>query len=419
MKLVKALLILSIIFNFTAKVNSQTYGCTDPNANNYNPQATQNDGSCNYNPTAFNPPLFFDLPSQLEETSGVIFYSGGLWSHNDSGGEAKLYKIDTISGQIVQTLTLQNATNVDWEDLAQDEENIYIGDFGNNNGNRDDLKIYIIDKDNIPLIVNSSVPVQEINFEYSDQKHFSSEHQNNNFDCEAMIVKGDKIFLFSKNWLNSETKLYELPNNPGNYTAQLIDNFNTEGLICGADINTEENEVTLIGYKNQIWIPFVWLLFDYDADDFFSGNKRRIDLPYIIGSQTEAICYYDDKKTFISSEKTQTTPQRLYKLNTGIWTNLPPTGIDYIASYDIDFKIIPNPVNEKKFKVEIFNLPDDDYSFEIYDSTGKKLYINNYSFKAKNNTLKIKFKAKEFSKGIYFIRVYSGKYFSVKKLIIN
>ena len=419
MKLIKSLLIFLIIFSFTTEAISQTSGCTDPNANNYNPQATQNDGSCTYNATAYNPQVFFNLPSQLEETSGVIFYAGGIWSHNDSGGEPEIYKIDTVSGQIVQTITLQNATNIDWEDISQDDEYIYVGDFGNNAGNRDDLKIYIIDKNDIPVTVNTSVPVEIINFEYSDQKDFSKSWRNNNFDCEAMIVKGEKVFLFSKNWLNSETKLYELPKYQGNYTAQLIDNFDVEGLITGADINIEENEVTLIGYKNQIWIPFVWLLFDYDGDNFFSGNKRRIDLPYIISSQTEGICYYDEKKTFISAEKTQTTPQRVYKLNTGIWTNLPPTGIEYIASNDIDFKIIPNPVKGKKFKIEIDDLPGDDYSFEIYDSVGRKIYIKNYSFKAKNNTLKIKFKTDEFSKGIYFIRLYSGKTYAVKKLIIN
>ena len=419
MKLTKSILVLLIVFSFITEVNSQTQGCTDPNANNYNTQATQNDGSCTYNTTAYNPPIFFDLPSLLEETSGVIFYAGGTWNLNDSGGEPEIYKVDTISKQIIQTITLQNATNIDWEDIAQDDEHIYIGDFGNNAGNRDDLKIYIIDKDDIPVTVNTSVPCEIINFEYNDQKDFSESRRNNNFDCEAMIVKGEKVFLFSKNWGNSKTKLYELPKYQGNYIAQHIDDFDVEGLITGADINIEENEVTLIGYKNQIWIPFVWLLFDYNDDNFFSGNKRRIDLPYIASSQTEGICYYNGKKTFISAEKTQTTPQRIYKLNTATWTNLPPTGINQIASNDIDFEIIPNPVNGNKFKIEINDLLKDEYSFEIYDSIGRKIHTNNYSFSMKKHKLKIRFKTKEFSKGTYFIKLYSGNNYKVKKLIIN
>ncbi len=39
-------------FNVTA----QTKGCTDPQANNYNPAATVNDGSCEYSITLFTPP---------------------------------------------------------------------------------------------------------------------------------------------------------------------------------------------------------------------------------------------------------------------------------------------------------------------------------------------------------------------------
>ncbi|MCK4287982.1 MAG: T9SS type A sorting domain-containing protein [Bacteroidales bacterium] len=414
------LLFFNLIFFFAfSELYAQIYGCTDPNANNFSPGATQNNGSCTYDPTFFNPVVFLNLSSQLEETSGLIFYSGGLWSHNDSGGEPEIYKIDTISGQIIQTISVNNATNIDWEDLSQDENYIYIGDFGNNSGNRQDLKIYRINKEDIPSSGNANINSEIIEFEYSDQHDFTAAFQNNNFDCEAMICIADSIYFFSKNWANSKTKLYALPKTPGNFIAKLRDSFNAEGLITGADINLIKNEITLSGYKNQVWIPFVWLLFDYDGNDFFSGNKRRIELPYIISSQTEGICYYNEKKTFISAEKTQTFPQRIFKLNTGIWTNIPYTGIEHIASDDIDFEIIPNPVNGKKFKVKIDDLPYDDYSFEIFDSIGRKIYIKNYSFKAKNNKLKIKFKTNEFSKGIYFIRLYSGKIYTVKKLIIN
>ena len=41
-------------------------------------------------------------------------------------------------------LSVNKEENVDWEDITQDETHIYIADFGNNNGNRTDLKIYKI-----------------------------------------------------------------------------------------------------------------------------------------------------------------------------------------------------------------------------------------------------------------------------------
>ena len=88
----------------------------------------------------------FFLPPLLYESSGVIFFNNKLISHNDSGNENKLYEIDTISGEVVRTITIDNANNIDWEDIAQDASSIYIGDIGNNNGNRTDLKIYKISK---------------------------------------------------------------------------------------------------------------------------------------------------------------------------------------------------------------------------------------------------------------------------------
>ncbi len=78
----------------------------------------------------------------IAETSGLVFFDNRLITHNDSGGMNALYEINTGTGNISRTVTIQNATNVDWEDICTDNDYIYIGDFGNNNGNRTNLKIY-------------------------------------------------------------------------------------------------------------------------------------------------------------------------------------------------------------------------------------------------------------------------------------
>ena len=83
------------------------------------------------------------LPAILNESSGLENAgSGEFWSHNDKGGNPELYRFDTL-GMLEQTLRITNASNVDWEDMTIDDAgNIYIGDFGNNNNERTDLKIY-------------------------------------------------------------------------------------------------------------------------------------------------------------------------------------------------------------------------------------------------------------------------------------
>lgn len=70
----------------------------------------------------------------LKEASAVAVskVSDLIWVAEDSGNKNKIYGLDT-DGKITHTVTLENAKNVDWEDLTADEEgNLYVGDFGNN-----------------------------------------------------------------------------------------------------------------------------------------------------------------------------------------------------------------------------------------------------------------------------------------------
>ena len=86
----------------------------------------------------------FELPEKVKETSGLLFLDGKIITHNDSGNDANLYEIDSLSGTILRTISIANATNIDWEDLAENDTHLFIADIGNNNGNRQDLKIYTI-----------------------------------------------------------------------------------------------------------------------------------------------------------------------------------------------------------------------------------------------------------------------------------
>ncbi|MDP5028761.1 MAG: hypothetical protein NWQ14_11100 [Flavobacterium sp.] len=56
----------------------------------------------------------------LDETSGLLFYNNSIITFNDSGGDANLYEINSTTGNILRTVSITNATNVDWEDITQD-----------------------------------------------------------------------------------------------------------------------------------------------------------------------------------------------------------------------------------------------------------------------------------------------------------
>ncbi len=105
-----------------------------------------NDGSCTYGSANAVSVAEILLPDILPETSGLIHWNNGIWTHNDSD-DSNIYSLDTISGAVLQSFALTGIVNTDWEEISEDRDFIYIGDFGNNySGNRSDLKILKVSK---------------------------------------------------------------------------------------------------------------------------------------------------------------------------------------------------------------------------------------------------------------------------------
>jgi len=241
------------------------------------------------------------LNSQIKETSGLIYFNGKIITINDSGNPPFLYEIDTINGEILRTVTVENATNTDWESLAQDSLYIYIGDIGNNSGDRTDLKIYRILKTD--YLANDYISADTILFSYNNQTDFTSSNRNTEFDAEALSVYNDSLIIFMKDWVNNTTRTYILPKNPGTYLAFEKNSYNSNGLITGSSYNTEQKTFMLCGYTQGL-APFIINISNFNDSNIFSGNINRIDLTDSIGaSQTEGICYFNNNKLFLSCEE--------------------------------------------------------------------------------------------------------------------
>lgn len=294
---------------------AQIYGCTDPLATNYNPNATLNDGSCVYPTASVNATSSVGLGAELTETSGLCVWNQYLWTHNDNS-DNHLYGLDSISGSILTEYTLPGLENIDWEEISQDEAFLYIGDFGNNqNGNRTDLSIHRIGKQSL---LNGSPEIETIHFAYSNQYNFQPTGQNNtNFDCEAMVVSTDSIYLFTKQWLNNQTSMYTLPKTPGSYTAKFRESLNVGFLVTGAVYFQDKRLIVLSGYSSLLQ-PYLCLLYDFREDHFFSGNKRTLglNLPF---HQVEGITGADGLNYYLSNERFSqppviTVPQALHKV---------------------------------------------------------------------------------------------------------
>lgn len=328
-------------------VLAQVAGCTDPLSNNYNPNATVNNGSCTYGSASINPEYSVVLPAAVEETSGLIKWQDTLYTHNDDT-DTHLYAIDSLSGTVLQTLQLQGVVNTDWEEISQDDAYVYIGDFGNNViGNRTNLKILRADKQGL---LNGTATIDTINFAYSNQTDFSPKPNNTtDFDCEAFVVAQDSIYLFTKQWLSEGTAVYSLPKVPGTYTAQLKNTYNVSGLITGATYQQDDNLLVLCGYSNMLK-PFVHLLYDFTGHDFFNGNKRKVTISANF-HQMEGITSAGGSSFYLTNEHFHSPPfinvqQKLHKINLTAYLgnyleNIPLTTLQNNVRSKI--RVYPNP----------------------------------------------------------------------------
>ena len=186
-------------------------GCTDPQAINFSPSAIDNDGSCLYETTAYTLENVADLsPETLAENSGLSLFNQSLWTINDGGNGTLIYELDTL-GNVLREVFIEGVNNVDWEALTQNESHLFIGDFGNNSGSRQDLSIIKINKSELLNSLNDTVSGQTLFFKYSDQLDFSGPSNAHNYDCEAFVSMGDSLYLFRKNWQNQEVRKYAVP----------------------------------------------------------------------------------------------------------------------------------------------------------------------------------------------------------------
>ena len=132
---------------------------------------------------------------RVAEISGMAAstrHPGILWVHNDSDSEAAVYALDE-HGRVVSTLRMNDALNLDWEDMASWEVDgrhyLVVADTGDNGGLRKELTLYAVEEP--AELVDRRVDLAwRQRFRWPDGPR----------DCEAMAIDpstGD-ILLISK-----------------------------------------------------------------------------------------------------------------------------------------------------------------------------------------------------------------------------
>ncbi|MEX0986943.1 MAG: hypothetical protein WD052_05645 [Bacteroidales bacterium] len=272
-------------------------------------------GSCTYNfypascdyPTTGPLKRITTLSDTLNETSGLASTGNGFVSFNDSGGEPALYTFTSNSSNLTKTI-IQGATNVDWEDIAFDGTSFFIADVGNNFGTRDTLVIYKIPalKPEGELSINGA---DKITFTYDEEKTVSSRGFYSH-DCEAVLAYGDSLYLFAKDWVTLNTRVYVLPKTQGHYQVKSRVTYPVNALITGADIDIGKREVILSGYRYLFPVLIRYSFISDPAIIECGGRGRRY--PSLSGTQVEGVCYDESGNIFVTSEK-RVFKQALYR----------------------------------------------------------------------------------------------------------
>lgn len=254
-----------------------------------------------------------DLPDVLEEVSGIqkIKNSDLLWMLNDSGNAPVIYGVDT-KGNIIREVIVK-AKNHDWEDITSDNEgNLYIADFGNNNNKRKNLKILKIKNED--LLNNDAVDVEKIKFSYPSQKKFPPKKKNRFYDAESLLYKNGFLYILTKSRVKGnygETSLYKIPAIEGDHTAKYISSFETcNDLHCwitSAAISSDEKKVVLLNHQA------VFVFTNFTNDNFMSGEVKELSLGHV--SQKESITFKDENTLYIADEKDHLEGGKLYEFS--------------------------------------------------------------------------------------------------------
>jgi hypothetical protein len=152
----------------------------------------------------------FDLRI-LPEASGIVKsrrHAGIFWVHNDSGNPSAIFAIRR-DGTVVREFRL-SVPNVDWEDIAIDDEgHLYLGDIGNNGGALALRAVYRIDEPDPGRPAPDRLPVLGSSFyRFPD---------GDRFDAEGLFIEprtGEAVVV-SKRFDGREAELFALPFKPG------------------------------------------------------------------------------------------------------------------------------------------------------------------------------------------------------------
>jgi len=238
------------------------------------------------------------------EISGIVqsAYSDSVyWVHSDSDNGPRLFPVDSMLNIYESSrffnhegVWVNNATNVDWEDITRMGDDLILADFGNNGNDRRDLCLYFIKEP--PVRAGLTNAYKTVYFKYPDQKAFP-DRKAVNYDAEAIFNFHGKIYILTKHRSDTYTRLYRLDTLRLNEinTLTLIAEANLRGKVTGAEMSPDGKKLAVITYQS-VWL---FTLKDENSDNFFEGNVSWLP---VMGNQIESVCFANPETLLIIDE---------------------------------------------------------------------------------------------------------------------
>jgi hypothetical protein len=263
----------------------------------------------------------------ISEMSGIVKSrrrENLYWVHNDSGDGPRLFAIDGEGNSILPTYSklthygdapergkqqwqgfeVLYADNVDWEDIAIDDNYLYVADVGNNGNARRDLVIYALSEID-PAASTRSAVVRKLPVVYPDQQDYPPRARH--FDSESLFTADGNLYLLTKHRKSGLTggweagaKLYRLDSKHSdrNNVLTLVDTHPALTAATAADLSPDGQTLAVLSYE-ALWLfsrPEV-------GDQWLSAPARYWLLDPAVFRQAEALAWADDETLLIGNEQ--------------------------------------------------------------------------------------------------------------------